>query len=73
MDFKIKPINNPQPRNKEMGKQTTLPAFCKTCIQVKKQQLEWDMEKPAVSKSGKEYVKAAYCHAAYLTCMESTS
>ena len=73
MDFKIKPINNPQPRNKEMGKQTTLPAFCKTCIQVKKQQLELDMEQQTGSKLGKEYVKAVYYHPAYLTYMQSTS
>ena len=40
---------------------------------VKKQQLEVDMELQAASKSGKEYVKAAYCHPAYLTYMQSTS
>ena len=40
---------------------------------VKKQQLEVDMELQAVSKSGKEYVKAAYCHPAYLTYMPRTS
>ena len=37
------------------------------CMQVRKQQLEVDMEKQTVSKSGKEYVKAVYCHPAYLT------
>ena len=42
-------------------------------MQVKKQQLELDMEQQTVSKSGKEYVKDAYCHPAYLTYMESTS
>ena len=41
-------------------------------MQVKKQQLELDMEHPC-SKSGKEYVKAVYCHPAYLTYMQSTS
>ena len=35
-------------------------------MQVKKQQLESDMEQQAGSKSGKEYIKAAYCHPAYL-------
>ena len=42
-------------------------------MQVKKQQLELDMEQQAGSKSGKEYVKAVYCHPAYLTHMQSTS
>ena len=42
-------------------------------MQVKKQQLELDMEKQTASKSGKEYVKAVYCHPAYLTYMQSTS
>ena len=42
-------------------------------MQVKKQQLEVDMEQQTGSKSGKEYVKAVYCHSAYLTYMQSTS
>ena len=42
-------------------------------MQVKKHQLELDMEKQTGSKSGKEYVKAVYCHRAYLTYMQSTS
>ena len=43
-------------------------------MQVKKQQLELDMEQQTVSKLGKEYVKAVYCHPAYyLTYMQSTS
>ena len=42
-------------------------------MQVKKQQLELDMEQQTGSKSGKEYVKAIYCHPAYLIYMESTS
>ena len=42
-------------------------------MQVKEQQLELDMEQQAGSKSGKEYVKAVYCHPAYLTYMQSTS
>ena len=44
-----------------------------TCMQVRKQQLELDMEQQSGSKSGKEYVKAADCHPAYLTYMQSTS
>ena len=42
-------------------------------MQVKKQQLEPDMEQQTGSKLGKEYVQAVYCHPAYLTCMQSTS
>ena len=42
-------------------------------MQVKKQQLEWDMEQRTGSKSGKEYIKAVYGHPAYLTYMQSTS
>ena len=40
---------------------------------VKKQQFEPDMEQQTGSKLGKEYVKAVYCHPAYLTSMQSTS
>ena len=42
-------------------------------MQVKKQQLELDMEQQTGSKLGKECVKAVYCHPAYLTYMQSTS
>ena len=42
-------------------------------MQVKKQQLELDIEQQPGSKSGKEYIKAVYCHSAYLTSMQSTS
>ena len=42
-------------------------------MQVKKQQLEPDMEQLAGSKLGKNYVKAVYCHPAYLNSMQSTS
>ena len=42
-------------------------------MQVKKQQLELDMEQQTGAKSGKEYIKAVYCHSAYLTYMQSTS
>ena len=42
-------------------------------MQVRKQQLELDMEQQAGSKLEKEYVKAVYCHPAYLTYTQSTS
>ena len=42
-------------------------------MQDKKQQLEMDMKQQTGSKLGQEYIKAAYCHAAYLTYMQSTS
>ena len=41
-------------------------------MQVKKQQLELDMEQQTGCKLGKEYIKAVYCHLAYLTYMQST-
>ena len=53
--------------------QSTLPASWETFMQVKKQQLTPDMEQWTGSKLGKEYVKAEYCHSAYLTYMQSTS
>ena len=53
--------------------QTSLPASWEICMQVRKQQLELDMEQQTGSKSGKEYLKAAYCHPDYLTYMQSTS
>jgi len=42
-------------------------------MQVKKQQLEMDMKQQTGSKSGKEYVKAVYCHSAYFPYMQSTA
>ena len=42
-------------------------------MQVRKQQLELDMEQQTGSKSGKKYIKAVYCHPAYLTYMQRTS
>ena len=42
-------------------------------MQAKKQQIELDMEQQTGSKLGKEYVKAIYCHPAYLTSIQSTS
>ena len=53
--------------------QTTWPASWEIYMQVKKKQLELYMEQQTGSKSGKEYVKAVYCHPAYLTYMQSTS
>ena len=50
-----------------------LPPEKSICMQIKKQQLELDMEQWTGSKLGKEYVKAVYCHPAYLTYMQSTS
>ena len=49
--------------------QTTWPASWETCMQVKKQQLKLDMEQWAGSKLGKAYIKAVYCHPAYLAYM----
>ena len=43
------------------------------CMQVKKQQLEPDMEPQTGSKLGKEYIEAVYCHSAYLTYIQSTT
>ena len=51
--------------------QTTLPAPCEICMLVKKQQLELELELWTGSKLGKEYVKAVYCHPAYLTFMQN--
>ena len=53
--------------------QTIWPASWEICMQVRKQQLELGMEQQTGSKQGKEYVKAVYCHPAYLTSMQSTS
>ena len=53
--------------------QTTLPASWETCMQVRKPQLELDMEQQTGSKSRKEYIKDVHCHPAYLTYMKSTS
>ena len=53
--------------------QTTWPASWETCMHVKKQQLEPDREQSTRSKLGKEYLKAVYCHTAYLSYMQSTS
>ena len=57
---------------KEMEYQTTWPGSWEICMQVKKQQLELDMEQRTGSKLGKEYIKAVYCHPTYLTYIQST-
>ena len=57
----------------EIGIPDLLTCLLRFCIQFKKQQLELDMEQQSGSKLGKEYIKAVYCHPAYLTYMRSTS
>ena len=52
--------------------QPTLPASWEICMQVRKHQLELDMEQQTGSKSWKKYVKTIYCHPAYLTYLQST-
>ena len=47
--------------------QTTWPASWEICVQVKKQQLEPDRKQQTGPKLEKEYIKAVYCHPAYLT------
>ena len=56
-----------------MGIPDTLAASWAICMQVKKQQLETDMEQQTGSKLGKEFVKDVYCRPAYLTYIQSTS
>ena len=58
---------------KRLEYQITWSASWEICMQVKEQQLELDMEQQTGSKSGKEYIKAVYCHPAHLTYMQSTS
>ena len=53
--------------------QITLPASWETCMQDEKQQLVLDMGQQTASILGKGYIKAVYCHSAYLTSMQSTS
>ena len=67
-----KPVNVQKTTNcgkflKRWESQTTSPASWEICMQVKKQQLELDMKQRTGSKLGKEYMKAVYCHPAYLT------
>ena len=53
--------------------QTTWSASWEICMQVRKQQLEQDMEQQTGSKQEKEFIKAVFCHPVYLTSMQSTS
>lgn len=53
--------------------QISLAASWEICRQIKKQELELDMEQCTRFKLGKEYIKAVYCHVAYLTYIQSTS
>ena len=57
----------------EIGIPDHLTSLLRNLYAGKKQQLESDMEQRTGSKLGKEYVKAVYCHPAYLTYMQSTS
>ena len=57
----------------EMGLPYHLTASWEIHMQSKKQQLELDMEQQTGSKLGKEYIKAVYCHPAYLIYMQGTS
>ena len=54
-----------------MGIPDNLTASWEICMQVRKQQLELDMEQQTGSKLGKEYVKAVYCHPDYLPHLQS--
>ena len=58
---------------KEMGIPDHLTCLLRNCMQVRKQQLELDMEQQTGSKLGKQYIKAVCCHPAYLTYMQSIS
>ena len=57
----------------EMGIPDHPTCLLRNMYEVKKQQLELGMEQCTVSKLGKEYIKAVYCHSAYLTYTQSTS
>ena len=58
---------------KEMEIPYHVTCLLRICTQVKKQQLEADMEQQTGSSFGKENIKAVYCHSAYLSYMQSTS
>ena len=58
---------------KEIRVPDDLLSLLRNLMQVKKQQLELDMEQQTGSKLGKEYIKAVYCHPACLTYVQSTS
>ena len=65
--------NKPWKIPEEMEMLDYLPTSYKTFMLVRKQQLEPDMKQWTGSKLGKEYIKAVYCHLAYLPSMQSTS
>ena len=56
-----------------MEKQNHLTCLLETCMQAKKQQLELDMQQGTGPKTRKEYIKAVYCHPAYLTYIQTIS
>ena len=58
---------------KQMGILDQLTCLLRNLYVDQEAQLELDMEQQTGSKSGKEYLKAVYCHPAYLTCMQSPS
>ena len=58
---------------KKIGIPDHLTCLLRNLLQVKKQELELDIEQQTGLKLGKEYIKAVYCHSAYLTYMQSTS
>ena len=59
--------------NSERDGNTRPPASWEICMQIRKQQLELDMEQQTGSKLGKTCVKAGYCHPPYLTYLQTTS
>ena len=65
--------NKLQKNLQEMGVPDHLTCSLEICMQANKQQLERDMKQQTGSKPGKEYIKAVYCHPAYLIYMQSTS
>ena len=62
-------------RNLYVGQEATVRTEHGTIdwFQIREQRLELDMEQQTSSKLGKEYIKAVYCHPAYLTYMQNTS
>ena len=74
MKFRMKQNRSSKRISLEMGIPDHLTVSWETCIEVKKQQLRTKCgTKIHDSKLGKEYIKAVYCHSAYLTYMQSTS
>ena len=76
VSFTLKPLTVDHNKLWNILKEVGIPdhlTSCETCMQLKRHQLEPDMEQRTGSKLGKEYVKAVYYHLAYLTYMQSTS